>query len=309
MAVTHENRTASHRLEAGSSAAAALVGSMAGTDLGNACAGMTPEDLEQLRWVAEVLGADRGMAMRLGGFVSDQAEGFVDAAGRFIMNNSRFSARRLAEMSLRRLYDTATRGMDTSEIEDGGRRVAAAGRRHKLVSTLSGAATGFVGAPGMLLDIPLTTGLMLRSIAGIARDLGEDPSTEEGRRACLEVFALGTDGTAGAEGQVNYWAARAALSHLAIDGFMRRVATMLGIAFSQRLLTRVVPVAGALAGGAMNYAFMAHYQQMARVHFTLRGLERRYDPDAVRACLDRLVRQNGPRPARSSGDDVRQISD
>ena len=59
----------------------------------------------------------------------------------------------------------------------------------------------------MLFDIPLTTGLMLRSIAGIARGFGEDPSTEEGRRACLEVFALGTDGTAGAEGQVNYWAA------------------------------------------------------------------------------------------------------
>ena len=92
MAATYENRVASHRLEAGSSAAA-LVGSPAGTNLGNACAGMTPEDLEQLRWVAEVLGADRSMAMRVGSFVSDQAEGFVDAAGRFIMNNSRFSAR------------------------------------------------------------------------------------------------------------------------------------------------------------------------------------------------------------------------
>jgi hypothetical protein len=54
---------------------------------------------------------------------------------------------------------------------------------------------------------------------------------------------------------------------------------------------------------------MAHYQQMARVHFTLRGLERRYDFDSVRACLDRLVRQNGPRAARSLSGDMRQISD
>jgi hypothetical protein len=289
MAASTGDRLSVSKLEAGASTPAALVASSRSVDLGNACAGMAPEDLDRLRWVASVLNADRGLAMRVGTFVGDQAEGFVDGLGRFVMNNSRFSARKLAEMSLRRLYDTATRGMDLTEIGDDGHAAAAAGRRHKLVSTLSGAATGFMGAPGMLFDIPLTTGLMLRSIAGIARSFGEDPTTEEGRRACLEVFALGTDGTAGAEGQVNYWAARAALSRLAIDGFLRRIATMLGVAFSQRLLTRIVPVAGAVTGGALNYAFMAHYQQMARVHFTLRDLERRYDPEAVRACLERLA--------------------
>jgi hypothetical protein len=205
------------------------------------------------------------------------------------MNNSAFSARKLVEMSLSRLYDAAIRGMDHDALAE---EVAAtsAGRRHKLVSTLSGAATGFMGAPGMIVDIPLTTGLMLRSIAGIARSYGEDPATEEGRRACLEVFAL-SEHRDGPDGQAGYWAARAALSRLAIDGFVRRVATILGVGFSQKLMARAIPVVGAVAGGSLNYAFMDYYQQMARVHFTLRQVERRYDPEMVRACMDRLTEQ------------------
>jgi hypothetical protein len=276
-------------------------------DLGNACAGIAPADLEKMREAAAILVAERGLAFRLGSFVGDQTEGFVNAAGRFLMNNSGFSARKLVEMSLSRLYDAATSGMDTVALAE---EVAAtsAGRRHKVISTISGAATGFMGAPGMIVDIPLTTGLMLRSIAGIARSYGEDPTTPEGRRACLEVFAL-SEHRDGPDGQAGYWAARAALSRLAIDGFVRRVATILGVSFSQKLMARALPVVGAVAGGSLNYAFMDYYQQMARVHFTLREVERRYDPGQVRACMDRLTEQARAaakrRPRRESPDPLR----
>ncbi|MBW4025128.1 MAG: EcsC family protein [Proteobacteria bacterium] len=276
-------------------------------DLGNACAGIAPDDLEKMREAATILAAERGLAFRLGNFVGNQTEGFVNAAGRFLMNNTAFSARKLVEMSLARLYDASTRGMDHAALaEEVG--ASAAGRRHKLVSTLSGAATGFMGAPGMVVDIPLTTGLMLRSIAGIARSYGEDPATEEGRRACLEVFAL-SEQRDGSDGQAGYWAARAALSRLAVDGFVRRVATILGVSFSQKLMARTIPVAGAVAGGSLNYAFMDYYQQMARVHFTLRQAERRYDPEQVRACMDRLTEQarasQRRRPRRTAGEPLR----
>lgn len=262
-------------------------------DLGNACAGIAPEDLALMRAAARILVAERGLAFRLGSFLGDQTEGLVNAAGRFLLNSSAFSARKVVELSLARLYDAATRGMDTVSLAE---EVAAtaAGRRHKLISTMSGAATGFMGVPGMLLDIPLTTGLMLRSIAGIARSYGEDPETEEGRRACLEVFAL-SEHRDGPEGQAGYWAARAALSNLAIDGFLRQVAATLGLNFSRKVFSRLVPVVGAAAGGALNYAFMDYYQQMARVHFTLRMVERRYDSAQVRACMDRMVEQERAR--------------
>lgn len=258
-------------------------------DLGNACTGIAPADLALMRQAARILAAERGLAFRLGSFLGDQTEGLVNAAGRFLLKNSAFSARKIVELSLTRLYDAATRGMDTVSLAE---EVAAtaAGRRHKLVSTISGAATGFMGVPGMLVDIPLTTGLMLRSIAGIARSYGEDPETEEGRRACLEVFAL-SEHRDGPEGQAGYWAARAALSNIAIDGFLRQVAATLGLNFTRKFFSRIVPVVGAATGGALNYAFMDYYQQMARVHFTLRMVERRYDPAQVRACMDRLVEQ------------------
>jgi hypothetical protein len=63
------------------------------------------------------------------------------------------------------------------------------------------------------------------------------------------------------------------------------------VMLSQKYLAQAVPLIGAAAGGTLNYVFMDYYQQMARVHFTLRELERRHDPDAVRACFDGLVRQ------------------
>lgn len=256
---------------------------------GNACAGIAPEDMALMREAARILIAEKGLAFRMGSFLGDQTEGVVNAAGRLLLNNSGFSARKIVEMSLERLYDAATRGMDTVSLAE---ELAAtsAGRRHRLVSTLSGAATGFMGLPGMVVDIPLTTGLMLRSIAGIARSLGEDPMTEEGRRACLEVFAL-SEHRDGFEGQAGYWAARAALSRFGVEGLMRQVAGALGIAFSQRFLSRLVPVVGAAAGGTLNYSFMGYYQQMARMHFILRRMERSYDRAQVSACMDRLVEQ------------------
>jgi len=84
---------------------------------------------------------------------------------------------------------------------------------------------------------------------------------------------------------------------------VRRVSTILGVSFSQKLMARAIPVVGAVAGGSLNYAFMDYYQQMARVHFTLREMERRYDQEQVRACMDRLTEQaraaakRRPRPA------------
>jgi hypothetical protein len=39
---------------------------------------------------------------------------------------------------------------------------------------------------------------------------------------------------------------------------------------------------------ALNYAFIDHFQEIARAHFTVRRLERRYGKDAVRAAYDSL---------------------
>jgi hypothetical protein len=49
-----------------------------------------------------------------------------------------------------------------------------------------------------------------------------------------------------------------------------------------------VAVIGAVGGAAVNLAFIEHFQDLARGHFTVRRLERTYGADIVRAEYDRL---------------------
>jgi hypothetical protein len=47
-------------------------------------------------------------------------------------------------------------------------------------------------------------------------------------------------------------------------------------------------VVGAVGGAAVNLAFIEHFQDVARGHFTVRRLERVYGVDTVRNEYDRL---------------------
>ena len=62
---------------------------------------------------------------------------------------------------------------------------------HKVLSGVSGAAGGAFGIASVAAELPVSTVLILRSIADIARSQGEDLENIETRLACLEVFALG----------------------------------------------------------------------------------------------------------------------
>ncbi len=142
----------------------------------------------------------------------------------------------------------------------------------------------------MLFDIPFTTTTILRSIAEIARDSGEDLTTEDTKRACLEVLAFGGPSAADDETEIGYWATRIGMNHLAVNLLIKSAAGRFGIVISEKFLAQAVPVAGAAAGGALNYAFTDYYQTMAQVHFCLRGLDRRTNqPLAVRACFAEMV--------------------
>jgi transposase len=43
-----------------------------------------------------------------------------------------------------------------------------------------------------------------------------------------------------------------------------------GQSLTEKTLAQIVPIAGSVAGAGLNYAFMDYYQQMARIHFTIR---------------------------------------
>ena len=48
---------------------------------------------------------------------------------------------------------------------------------HRTMVLVSGAVGGFFGLPGLIIELPVSTTLMLRSIAEIARSEGEDLSS------------------------------------------------------------------------------------------------------------------------------------
>jgi hypothetical protein len=199
-------------------------------------------------------------------------------------------AQEAVEDTLWRSYNYATFGLEALP------RIARPKRPrnnalHCLAATASGLASGFVGLPGVLFDIPFTTTTILRSIAEVARDSGEDLASEDTRRACLEVLAFGGPSAHDDEAELGYWATRLGVNHLTIHLLIQSAASRLGVVLSEKILAQTVPVAGAITGGALNYAFISYYQNMAQVHFCLRALERRTgQPEALRLCFEEMVR-------------------
>jgi hypothetical protein len=69
---------------------------------------------------------------------------------------------------------------------------------------------------------------------------------------------------------------------------MTQIASRFGIVVSQKIAAQTVTVVGAVGGAAVNLAFIEHFQDVARGHFTVRRLERVYGAEIVRAEYDRL---------------------
>ena len=257
----------------------------------NACTGFSDEDRERLLWAATTLVESRGIVIRvtevLGGALDRFGGSTLSAASTALGVGWREKVNEIVEQALRRGYGLATFGLDP---ESDSRPWA---WFNKLMASTSGLVGGFLGLPGLAIDLPVTTTVILRSVAEIARSHGEDISSEDGKRACLEVFAFGGPRTDDDDIETGYWAARAGLSVMATGTVLQQAARYFGVVLSEKVLAQAVPAIGALAGGSLNYVFIDYYQQMAHVHFTLRDLERRYgDPSAVRACFDALVRQH-----------------
>ncbi len=170
-----------------------------------------------------------------------------------------------------------------------------------LVSSLTGGLSGFFGAAGLAAELPVTTTMILRSIAEIARSQGEDLSRMPARLACMEVLALGAPAEE-KHAQSSYYLARDGFSGFAgnaasalskhgadaarspeVNGFLGEIGAKFAVVVWQRAAASSVPVIGALGGAAANGLFMQYFQDLATGHFIVRKLERMYGEEAVRA--------------------------
>lgn len=178
---------------------------------------------------------------------------------------------------------------------------------HKLISGVSGAVGGAFGLPALAVELPLSLVIMLRSIADIARSEGESIRQTETKLACLEVLALGGIGDARDPAKNGYYAVRLALAaavteaakFIAEKGLVRegapalvrlvtQIASRLSLQVSEKLAAQAIPILGAAGGAAVNLIFMDHFQDLARGHFIVRRLERKYGLTAVRQAYEAL---------------------
>lgn len=178
-------------------------------------------------------------------------------------------------------------------------------RTASVMAGLSGGVSGFFGLAALPIELPVTTTIMLRSIADIARHQGEDLSTLEARLACVEVFALGAPRAGGRRADFGYYASRTLLSRLTasagallaergaanlsapmLGGLVTEIATRFSVVVSERSAASALPIIGAVGGATVNMLFMNHFQRVARGHFAVRRLERQYGAGIVRRLYD-----------------------
>jgi hypothetical protein len=188
----------------------------------------------------------------------------------------------LAAASLARAFDVAVLRMQAN-----GRQASPKHEVTRAVVGLSGAIGGFLGLGGFLPDVTVTTLAIMRSIARIAQEEGEDLSDDATRRACLQVFALGSADNN--ESDIGYYSTRFLMQGRPLLMLLTEVAGRYGVSLSQKLALQAVPFVGAFGGAALNIAFLRHYSDIARAHFVIRRLERLHGPEIVGAAWAGLL--------------------
>ncbi|WP_243221530.1 EcsC family protein [Methylobacter sp. S3L5C] len=183
-----------------------------------------------------------------------------------------------------------------------------ANKTHQMLAGLSGALGGSFGITALAIELPISATIMMRSIADIARSQGEDLDELDTRMACLSVFALSGGGSGAESADTGYYAMRSFLTkalndtanHVAALGLSQEgapalvkllsaVSTRFSIPVSQKLVAQAIPAIGLISGASVNLLFMNHYQKMAKAHFTVRRLERRYGEALIKQAYTEIV--------------------
>lgn len=259
---------------------------------------MTPEDRADLERAVALL-ENPGLIARLSDVLGKPVEIVLDRLPAGAASTIDGATRR----ALRAALDLALSTLNTS------RRGRARNRFHAVAAGAAGAAGGAFGLVSLAVELPMTTTIILRSVADVARSEGENLQSIQTRLACLEVFALGGRTAADDAAESGYFAVRTALAQAVneaarylsrrttiekgapvIARLVAGIASRFNSVVAEKIVAQGVPVVGAVGGAAVNVAFVRHFQSMARGHFVIRRLERTYGEAVVREHYDRIAR-------------------
>lgn len=186
---------------------------------------------------------------------------------------------------------------------------------HTAAVTTTGAISGAIGISALLVELPISTSIILRAISSVAQEWGHDLRSPETQLQCLYIFSLGSAlSSKDDELDTTYLASRIAYQRLlgeaaafmgthgtkdlllALDQGAPVLVRLLGLltpAFERTVLKKFVskalPVIGAAGGAAINAAFCHYFTQAARYHFGLLFLEQKYGTEMVRKGYGRIA--------------------
>ena len=173
----------------------------------------------------------------------------------------------------------------------------------------TGAVGGLSGLLGLAIDLPLTTNQMMLEILKQGQRF-QIENKEELLTHSLGIFALGQAPLNTSPEQASLYlnfresmdesihhASKSLLQKSAgkaIPGgkifnsqasalLIKKIAGKFHLKVSEKFLTQLIPVIGAISNGAMNNYFLSYYGRSAHFHFGIKSLEQKYGEDRVLA--------------------------
>ncbi|OLF54500.1 EcsC family protein [Pseudomonas chlororaphis] len=267
-----------------------------------------PQDYKDLKRAVALLESP-SLTAKLSGLLGSPIEGAVKALPEAVSKkiNGAVTA------ALHASADAALRSLENQP------KKPASTRLHKLYAATSGAVGGAFGFTALFLELPVSTTIMMRSVADVARSEGFDLQDFATQQACIEVFAMGGNSQADDATETGYYLTRSfttqtmqqlakelaamaakqgagAASRLTpgqagkwLAVLIEKVAGRFGVTISSKFAAQAVPVIGAFTGATINALFTDFYQDMARGHFTVKRLEDKYGYESIKSEYEAIV--------------------
>ncbi|KUZ14001.1 peptidase [Burkholderia diffusa] len=263
---------------------------------------LSAQDQDALRRAKQVLESP-SLTMKLTGVLGAPVEKMIarlpDFATGKINDATQLALRKCLNIALRTLGKPQTPDAEPDKPSN---------LLHKLAVATTGAAGGAFGFLALPVELPVTTTLIFRSVCDIARSEGEDLGAVDTQLQCLAVLGMGGNPDKREEdADLGYFVLRGALaqaiskassdittkgiaahSSAAVFKLVQTVASRFSVQVTEQMAAKSIPAIGAVLGATVNTLFIDHFQQMAHGHFTVRRLERKYGPVAVKAAYQAI---------------------
>ncbi len=263
---------------------------------------MNQADINDLRTAVDLL-ENPGFGAKVAGFVGRPIEKAIarlpDKATKAIVSATHKAIQGALTLSLKTFaHHDPSSGKETPE---------ASNWWHLAATATTGAVGGAFGVLALTIELPISTTIIMRSIADVARSEGADLHDIQIQLECVQVLALGGDSSSDDGAEIGYFVAREAMSkalseaatHIAQNGLKKGsapaivrlitgIAQRYSINVTEKAASQLVPVVGAIGGALINTVFIDHFQNMARGHFIVRRLEKKYGQRIVRLKYQEL---------------------